>query len=160
MNPKRLFGVTRRRRLGEDGVSAVEFALFAPILFLSLLAMVDLGVAFYERMTIDHVLRAGAQVAMEDPGKDRVLDVLKSTAAKNFPLADGAEPDGTKVPIFTVEYPICACPDNNDVAVACSTTCTGPTATSIYYRLVGEKNYDGMIIPQIGLAPTIRVQVR
>lgn len=160
MNRTRLFCVTSRRRLGEDGVSAVEFALFAPILFLSLLAMVDLGLAFYERMTIDHVLRAGAQVAMDDPGRDRVLDVLNSTAAKNFPLAEGAEPDGTKVPKFKVDYPIYACPENNDVAVASSTTCAGPTATSIYYRLVGEKTYDAMFIPQIDLAPTIRVQVR
>jgi Flp pilus assembly protein TadG len=53
--------LSRVRRLGEDGVSAVEFALIAPILFLSLLAMVDVGFAIHERMTIDHVLRAGAQ---------------------------------------------------------------------------------------------------
>jgi pilus assembly protein CpaE len=147
-----------RRRLGEDGVSAVEFALVAPVLFFSLLAMVDLGLAIYERMTIDHVLRAGAQAAMEDPGPVRVLEVLTATAATNFPLAGETEPDGTNAPIFTVGYPVCACADG--VPVACSTTCPGPTATSVYYRLSSAKNYDGMILPRISLGPAVEVQVR
>ena len=59
-------------RRSEAGVSAVEFALFAPILFFALVAAVDVGLAEYERMTIDHVLRAGAQSAMVDQGQDQV----------------------------------------------------------------------------------------
>ncbi len=39
---------------GEDGVLAVEFALFAPVLFFALAAAVDVGRAEYERMTIEH----------------------------------------------------------------------------------------------------------
>ena len=148
----RLLALMRRPRLGEDGISAVEFALFAPMLFFALLAMVDLGLAIYERMTVDHVLRAGAQEAMEDPGPDKVLDVLNTTAEKNFVAEDA--------PVFTVDYPVCACPNDNEVAVVCSTTCPGPTATSIYYHLRGQKTYEGMIIPQISLGPSVRVQVR
>jgi pilus assembly protein CpaE len=144
-------GLSRRRRLDEDGVSAVEFALFAPILFLSLLAMVDLGLAIYERMTIDHVLRAGAQVAMADPGVPGVLTVLNTTAAKNFSEAD--KPD------FQVNRD-CACPEAKGTVVACSTTCSGPTSTFIYYRLSGAKDYQGMIIPQIALGPKMQIQIR
>jgi pilus assembly protein CpaE len=147
--PARLFGLMRRRRLGEDGVSAVEFALIAPILFIALLSMVDVGFAIYERMTIDYVLRAGAQAAMDDPADGEVLTVLNETAAKNF--AAGA------VPIFTVEHPICECPENTDVL--CSATCDGDAATSIYYRLEGTKTYDGIFM-SIDLGPSVRVQVR
>jgi len=151
---KRLFGLLGRRRLGEDGVSAVEFALFAPILFFSLLVMVDVGFAIYERMTIDHVLRAGAQEAMNDPGKVRVLAVLDATAAESFLPAD--------VPIFKVNDlydPRCECPDNEGEYVTCATTCSGPTATSIYYNLEGTKTYEGIFM-SIDLASSVEVQVR
>jgi pilus assembly protein CpaE len=154
--------LSRARRLGEDGVSAVEFALIAPILFLSLLAMVDIGFAIHERMTIDHVLRAGAQEAMFDPGVVHVLKVLNTTAAKSFPA-------GADAPVFKVERN-CACPQAKDVWVDCSTTCAGPTPTYVYYRLSGAKTYEGMIFNGqrsfgrdwmvITLAPTLQVQVR
>jgi len=145
----RLLGLVRRRRLGEAGVSAVEFALIAPVLFIALLSMVDVGFAINERMTIDSVLRAGAQEAMDDPGKDKVLAVLNDTGAKNF--AAGA------VPNFTVEHPVCECPESS--AVACSATCDGGAATSIYYRLDGTKTYDGIFM-SIPIGPSMRVQVR
>lgn len=147
--PIRLFARLRRRRLGEDGVSAVEFALIAPVLFFALLSMVDVGFAINERMTIDYVLRAGAQAAMDDPGKDQVLAVLNDTGAKNF--AVGA------VPTFTVEHPVCECPENADVV--CSATCDGGAATSIFYRLEGSKTYTGIFM-SIPLGPSVRVQVR
>jgi pilus assembly protein CpaE len=51
----------RDLKRSEAGVSAIEFALVAPVLALGLVAMADIGLALYERMTIDHVLRAGAQ---------------------------------------------------------------------------------------------------
>ena len=145
----RLSGLLRRRRFGEDGVSAVEFALITPVLFIALLSMVDVGFAIYERMTIDYVLRAGAQAAMNDPADGEVLAVLNDTAAKNF-AAGG-------VPAFTVEHPICECPENANVA--CSATCAGEAATSIFYRLEGTKTYEGIFM-SIDLGPSMRVQVR
>lgn len=152
---KRLIGQVRRRCLGEDGVSAVEFALITPVLFIALLSMVDVGFAIYERMTIDYVLRAGAQAAMDDPGKEKVLEVLTATAAKNFSAANG-------LPAFKVNesnHPWCECPENVGVYVACTTNCAGSTATSIYYNIDGTKTYDGIFL-SIDLAPSMRVQVR
>ena len=147
--PKQLTGLVRRCRLGEDGVSAVEFALIAPVLFIALLSMVDVGFAIYERMTIDYVLRAGAQAAMDDPADGEVLAVLNDTAAKNFAAG--------QVPTFTVEHPICECPESS--SVACSATCAGAAATSIFYRLEGTKTYEGIFM-SIDLGPSMRVQVR
>src|ERR1700688_4083501 len=68
-------------RKSEKGASAAEFALFAPVLFLALVATVDVGLAEYERMTIDHILRAGAQSAMADQGQGQILKIVQNTAS-------------------------------------------------------------------------------
>lgn len=154
----------RRWRGGEDGVSAVEFGLFAPVLFFALLAAVDLGMALYERMTMDHVLRAGAQSAMADQGAVQVKKVLDSTAAKNFVVAASTSTDlsytagGNPITLDVTRF--CACPENTGVEVACSTTCAGSKPTFVYYRLEGSKTYDGMIIPSIDMDAQMQVQVR
>jgi pilus assembly protein CpaE len=149
---RRLCGAMRRGRLGEDGVSAVEFGLIAPVLFLSLLAMVDVGFAISERMTIDSVLRAGAQQAMNDPGEAEVKTALDAIAAENFLAGD--------LPAFNVAV-LCDCPAQAGEYLAdCSTDCLpGPTATSIYYHLEGIKTYDGIFM-SIDLGPSVQVQVR
>lgn len=147
---KRLIG-------GREGVSAVEFGLFAPILFFALIATADLGLALNERMAIDHILRAGAQTAMTDPGEQRVLDVMTATAAPNFPPpADPAvEPDLT---MSVVRY--YACPETPETAVPASTTCAGSAPTFRFYRIGGSKTYQGWIIPDLDFGPSIQVQVR
>lgn len=140
----------RTVRRAEAGVAALEFALFAPILFVSLLSMVDIGFALHERMTIDHVLRGGAQTAMEGGDEAAVLKVLQATAARNFTAEEV---------VFNVAR-YCACAEDPGVGVACSTTCAGPSATSIYYRLTGTKSYDGIFLPTMSLAPSVEVQLR
>ena len=149
---------TGRWRRSEDGVSAVEFAMFAPILFFALVASADLGMAEYERMTIDHILRAGAQSAMADPGRDQVLKVVQNTASKNFALS--AQMPARADALFVDAQKVCACPDITFVAVACLTTCTGSTPTFVYYRMSGAKIYNGVIMPAMNLSPFVQVQVR
>lgn len=160
----------RSRRLGnfrsiaarccrsECGASAVEFALFAPVLFFALVAAADLGLAECERMTIDHALRAGAQSAMSDQGASNVLTVVQSTASKNFTLSAQSAPSTTSLSVSVNRF--CACPNATTVAVDCLTTCPGPTPTFIYYRLEGTKVHGTMILPPITLSPTVQVQVR
>jgi pilus assembly protein CpaE len=145
----------------EEGVSAVEFALIAPVLVAALVAAVDVGLSLYERMTIDHVLRAGAQAAISDPGTDQVLKVLQTTAAKNFPPVEG-EPSALSFDPEPVRY--CACPENPDVdpasAPACSATCAASAPTYIYYRMTARKTYDSMFIPEFALSSMVQVQIR
>lgn len=126
----------------ERGVSAVEFALFAPILFFALLAMTDLGFALYERMTIDHVLRDGVQKAhMHDPGRKEVYDFLVKSAA-NDPLLADSPPD------FFVDHPLFSCPEDDPrILVSVQPTCADDAPPYIYYRLSAEKNYDGIFMP-------------
>lgn len=157
-------GAGARKRLAAwcrngDGTAAVEFAFLAPILFFGLLSMVDLGLAVNERMTIDHVLRAGAQRALADPGETAVMSALNATAEKNFTLASNNNPPVSNPLALTVTR-FCACPDQTGIAVACSTICTGTTPTFTYYRLSGQKTYKGMLIPSITAKPSVQVQIR
>jgi hypothetical protein len=147
--------LSRVRRLGEDGVSAVEFALIAPILFLSLLAMVDVGFAIHERMTIDHVLRAGAQEAMTTRAT-QVLKVLNTTSAKKFPRRRRRD---KSAPHFQVVRD-CACPEAKGTWSPARPPAPGqrrPTSTTAF-RV--RRPTTGMLIPQIPLGPRVQVQVR
>ncbi|MEY9773231.1 AAA family ATPase [Sinorhizobium fredii] len=144
----------------ESGVSAVEFALFAPVLALGLVAMADVALALHERMTIDHVLRAGAQAAMADPGATQVDKVLQST------LAQSAVP--ANVTLAPVKR-YCACPENADVkpeaAPQCGTTpCANAAQQLVFYRLEAAKNYRPMSLPEalppFQLNSLMQVQVR
>lgn len=131
---------------GDDGVSAVEFALIAPILFFGLVATADLGLALTQRMTIDNALRGGAQRAMLDPGVAAVRDVLASTAAKNFIVSSACgAATGDELDVCVERY--FACPEAPDLAVSSSTFCAGSLAPDIYYRLSAAKTYDGLFLP-------------
>jgi pilus assembly protein CpaE len=133
----------------------------APILVLALVAMVDVGLAVYQRMMLDHALRAGAQTAMADPGTAEVLKMMQVTAEKNFPSADG-KPSAVSFDPPPVRY--CACPEAADVsptaAPACSTTCANANPTFMYYRINARTAYKGMLIPTIPLSSSMRVQIR
>ncbi|HEX2257238.1 MAG TPA: TadE/TadG family type IV pilus assembly protein [Afifellaceae bacterium] len=155
---------------GSDGVSAVEFALFAPILFFGFLAMVDVGFALYERMSIDSVLRAGVRTAMADAGETPVRDVIVSTAGNNG-FSVSSEPCG---PQDTERLGLCvgrvfACPAQPEETFATLPSCTGGAAPYIYYALSAGKRYEGIFLPiKVGsyeladlmVGSTARVQVR
>jgi Flp pilus assembly protein TadG len=143
---------------GEEGVSAVEFAFFAPVLFFLLIATVDIGLAAYERMTIDQALRAGAQSAMANQDEDTILHVLEMTAAKNFTVSTDTASAGDDVLIVSVDR-LCTCPASSTV-VTCSTICSGTVPTFVYYRLSATKTYKGMVLPAINFSPSVLVQIR
>ena len=157
-------------RRGEDGVSAIEFALIAPMLFLSLLAMTDVGLALNDRMTVDHVLRAGAQPAMRDAGAENVLAMLEATACQSYTVPvpeeiaacdapDGADPIALQVDRF------CICPATETTAEVTDPTCTSTCAVepTRFYELSAAKTYQPMFLPDmeaLNFQPSVLVQVR
>jgi len=141
----------------EQGVSAVEFALIAPMLTFALLAMVDTGFAISERMTIGHVLRAGAQGASMDIGESAVDQILRRTAEKNMTVATASGDDtalALEVRLFH------SCPEEPSAPVERNATCDGDSPTQIFYVLSGSKTYAGLILPRFSLSRELRVQVR
>ncbi|WP_262269896.1 TadE/TadG family type IV pilus assembly protein [Microvirga yunnanensis] len=152
----RLLALWRDRR----GVSAVEFALIAPVLFTGLVITADIGLAVTERMTLDHVLRGAAQSAMADQGPDKVQKALEQIAARNF-AAPGETTEIAEENAVTVSaVRFCACAENLSAPVACSTTCPGAASTLAYYRMEARKAYNGMLLPRIDFDLTLQVQVR
>jgi Flp pilus assembly pilin Flp len=165
----RMGDLCRRGRRNEEGVSAVEFALIAPMLFFALLATADIGLALHERMTIDSVLRSGAQPAMQDRTRLIVCATLEETARNSFPVAPcDAEPEAGQIAVDARRF--CACWSAPAVELACGATCPAPTTLpSAYWRLSAEKTYDGLFLPftffgwslgEIEYAPAILVQIR
>ena len=75
----------RRLLRTHDGVSAVEFALLAPVLVVGSLSTVDAGRAVYQKMTIEQALRAGAQLAIAGKGESAIRNALEMVAGENFP---------------------------------------------------------------------------
>lgn len=72
---------------GEDGQTVVEFAVIVPILLLVVFAVIQLGIAFNNNVTLTDAVRAGARVAavsrqMSDPTGAAVTRVR--TAAANL----------------------------------------------------------------------------
>ncbi len=143
----------------DHGVSAIEFALLAPVLIIALLGTVDVGRALTEQMTISSALRSGAQTAIAGGDVVAVERILRAAASKNFTLAArGAKGDAATLSIDV--RPMYACPDNPQTEVGYSTTCAGPTSTAIYYTLTAEKTFAGIFLPDIPLGRTLQVQVR
>lgn len=142
-------------RLAGDrsGVSAIEFGLVAPMIFFGLLSLVDVGRAINERIALDGALRAGALVAMSDPGAAAVRSAVT--------VADSSRTTASERATLALDVKrFCACPENTGVSLDCTVVCTGTTPTAIYYRLDGSTTYDGMLLPVIRLAAHSRVRVR
>ena len=149
---RRLLRTVRCFASDTRGVAAVEFALFAPLLVFGLLAMTDVGMAVYQRMSVDHILRSGVHHAIEDPGKVAVLATLKDNAREDGMWAEGEI--GFDVDRF------CACAETPETKVDCATSCDGSRPTSIYYSLSADLTVPGLILPSFHLQPAMRVQIR
>jgi pilus assembly protein CpaE len=162
----RLFGKTRSLKglaASADGSAAAEFSMFLPIFVMGALAMGDAGLALHERMTLDHVVRAGAQTAMADPGEDQVLSTLRTTASNNFTLA--SETDNTDVSIVNDPLDLnvtryCACPDNRSVGVSCSAMCSETVPPFVFYRMTAAKDFNGVLLPTFAVGREMEVQTR
>ncbi len=147
----------RRWSNSETGVSAVEFAFFAPALCLSLVAMADIGAAVTERMAVNHILRSGAQQAMSDIGVNNVLATIKIAGeAQNFHICSGpTDLQGKLCPEVSLR---CYCPNQTD------TNCTLPNACPANlrktYKIVLRKDRDNMLLPNLKFVASIEVHVR
>lgn len=146
----------RRER---DGSSAVEFAIAAPMLILSLITVTDIGLAMQQRMNLDQSVRAGAEFAMNNVSDvNTISEMVKSAATGAY--GQNRNDVSSNTPTVTVPPSYCECPDARGTAVACSVLCTGDIPPSIFYDISATRNYDAIFIPDFTLASQITVQVR
>ena len=140
------------------GVSAIEFALLAPVLILGAFATVDVGRAIYERMMIGQSLRAAAQLAMQGADANQVHDVLREVASENFVISvDGSIQEG---PLSTSVQPDCACPGETFVQLDCTSVCDSGIGARKFYRLSASKTFQAVLLPDFGLGGSVAVMAR
>lgn len=137
------------------GVSAIEFAILAPVLVLGAFGTADAGRAIYQRMMIGQALRAGAQLAMVGADEAAIRDALQQVAGANFTLADGADPAAGSLSVTVASY--CGCPGAALAQVDCTAVCTDGGAAARFYRLAASKTFDGILLPDFPVAGAIEV---
>ena len=143
----------------EDGAASSEFGIFLPLILFGCITMGDIGLALHQRMTLDHVVRAGGQIAMSDPGEDQVMSAISHAASKNFILESGdSEIPQTPVTVDVERY--CSCPENRSTSVSCSEPCSDTSVPFVFYRMSAAKTYDGIIVPAFSLGSELDVQIR
>lgn len=137
-----------------DGVSAVEFALLAPVLVMGTLSTVDIGRAVYEKMVIDQALRAGAQLAIAGKNENAIRDALEAVASENFTLSDGTGASG-QLAVGVESY--CGCPGTTAAQVDCTAVCDTGIDASRFWRLTASTSFKGTLLPAFPLASTLEV---
>jgi Flp pilus assembly protein TadG len=158
-------GAGRRRRLGclaslysaTGGVSAVEFAVMAPVLLILLLPIADLGLAFSQRLQLAQAVQSGAQYAASNPWHN------KSPAEITNAVNAASDLSGT-----TVE--VCGCPYDSAVSAAsCGTTCSDSgisiggnyavvSAQLLYTPVLPYSVYSVVLPPTLEAQSVVRVQ--
>lgn len=158
--PYRISRLARRAGRDSSGSSAIEFGLLAPVLALGFLSMVDVGFALWERISIDSVLRAGAQAAMTDPGADDLEAMLSTIASDQFTVSTSGGSLSSTTLLLEAER-FCACPESMSTEVNCTTpSCTGGAAAYVYYRIEAAKNSRSTFLPTFPLRSQAVVQIQ
>jgi len=151
---RRAFATLRRQ---EGGAAAIEFGLLGPTLLLSLVVMADVGLALSERMTLDHILRSGAQPAMADLGASNVNATIAVAAeAQKFPVCSAGSPaNGSFCPTVVVS---CFCPDGSTATCASPTAC--PVTFQKVYTISATRTRKSIILPDFNFQLSLKVQTR
>ena len=142
------------------GVSAVEFALLAPVLVIGAFGTADAGMAVHERMMIGQALRAGAERAMAGADEARIREALAVVASDNFTVSWDGDPEGDAAPAGTLVLDVetyCACPGAEFTELSCTGTCASAGAPARFYRLSASKLFNGVILPEFAISGTVEV---
>ena len=132
-------------RKDDSGVAAVEFALFAPILAISLIFLVDLGNYAIQRTDMESALRSGVQYFMNGGSDvDKARDVVLASWT--------TKPANATV---TVEK-FCMCGTTEH---ACTSTCGDGSYPLSFSRLHATAEYENILVETTNNADqTVRVR--
>lgn len=121
--------------LDTRGVSAVEFAILAPMLIFMAVATTDLGMGFYRRMQVESAAQAGAQYAMLH-SFDATAISTAVTSATNY-TGISASPTPTQ---------FYGCPSSTGITAASSnSTCSTGNSPGTYVSVSAQATYSTLI---------------
>ena len=119
----------------EGGSLAVEFALLSPLLAGGVLLLGMLSVEVNHRIKMDQILRAGAAVAINDPGQVAVTQRMKEVALSKGYSAISTEPGTVAGVLHMQSVRSCFCPENPNGNVGCGNICANQRPTVVRYHL-------------------------
>jgi Flp pilus assembly protein TadG len=133
----------------DRGVSAVEWAMIAPIVMVLLLGVMDFGAAAIHKMQMANSVRAGLQYATVRKPIQGDLTQIQTA------IDTAAPPDETGTRDVTVTL-YCQCPDGS--AIACTSSCAGGDRSS-NVSIVIQEDYQMMLgLPFAGSNLTLRAE--
>ena len=141
----------------DRGISAVEFSLLTPFLVIGGLSSFDAGMAAYDKMMMNQVLRAGAHSAISADTTAQMLTMLEATATDNFSVAQGQAQPG-ELALAVTSY--CICPQDLTTQVQCTDTCADASTPSQFYTLSATMEFDAIMLPNFTLDGTIDVMAQ
>lgn len=130
---RRLLLDATRIRDDRRGVTAIEFAMIAPILIALMISIVDLGVGMYTDTQLANAAQAGATYAMQK-GYDAGVITTVTQASTRL----------TGVSVAVSQY--CGCPSNTGVVTAtCGSSCSGGLTAGTFAQVVATKDYSPLL---------------
>ena len=124
-------------RRAEAGVSAVEFALAAPILVALTLGIIDLGLAYSAQIRVQQAAQAGAQYALVH-GFDSTSISSAVTSATALSVSASPAPSQT-----------CGCVSSGNVTLSgsspCTNTCANGLTAGTYVKVFASYTYHPLV---------------
>jgi len=145
-----MFGKFKSLFRHEGGSPAVEFALLSPLLAGGVLFLGMLSVDINHRIKMDHILRAGAAVAINDPGQNAVVQRMREVALSKGYSAISNQPGTVPGVLHMQSVRSCFCPEQPNGNVGCANICVNQRPTVVRYHL--EAFYREPLIHRIIIA--------
>ena len=121
-----------RSEMGIEGVAAIEFAIFAPVLIFMMLCVLDLGIGIYRKMQVQNAAQAGAEYAMVHG----FTAALVSSAALSTTSFSGISASPSPIQF-------CGCASSTGVtSIACNSTCSGGSTPGTYITVSTQGTYN------------------
>lgn len=140
--------LTRNYLKADEGLAAVEYAFFVPILSLILVAMIDYGLFLHHKMMMQDLSRAAVEYIVQGGNEADI----EANVFENSPVYESATADGRTVDTWTDRT--CECRDL--VETACSSSCGIDDFLRTFYAVTVRSTYTP-ILPYPGLPETIDI---
>ncbi|MDR3450529.1 MAG: TadE/TadG family type IV pilus assembly protein [Alphaproteobacteria bacterium] len=132
-------------------MSAVEFALLAPVLIAIPVPIADLGMGLYAQMELQNAAQAGAQYALLNIGKGPLVTTQVQAAVT------GAS---TYLTVTANSAQSCGCPNGTTVVVGpCGTACASGKQPGTYITVTAQATYTPLVkYPVLGSSVALAAQ--
>jgi Flp pilus assembly protein TadG len=133
----------------DEGASAVEFGIIAPVLAAVLVPLIDLGLGFYQQMQVEDAAQAGAQYAMAHGWNTSAIQSAVTSATALAAVSASPAPARS-----------CGCPSGTAVSVVdCGSACDDGRSARTYVTVSAQATYTTLIpYPTIGSSVVLTAQ--